>query len=293
MLPAIPFNSGDVEAAFPELCVVVPHLGQGAFKVAFKAFDCDEPLVLKIIYAHPLEREIGEFDLEHAPERIAREIAGMSSIDCPNVVRLKSKPVLRQIGSARYLAYEEPFYGGSTLDQRLAGDVMDRKEVRRLMVGLLRASKALWDSGEIVHRDIKPSNVAFDEAGEPVLLDLGIALFGGMSAITATDHESPRTPLYAAPEQFELRRNVQIDFRTDQYSIALTVLEAAIGAHPIYQTGMREAEYFRALENFDPSILESFQLDSDVREVIGRMLSRRSYGRYRSPNIPLELLGAA
>ncbi|WP_425839866.1 protein kinase domain-containing protein [Microbacterium sp. PA5] len=290
-LPPLPFTDADVCASFPDLTISTPHLGQGSFKVAYSAESGAGDLVLKIIYSFPITDDPDEFDFDQVPDRIARELSSMSAVNSPHIVSLVSDPAVTRIGTASFLCYEEPFYSGGTLEDRLRSGALDRIETKDLLVALLRASSALWAADKIVHRDIKPGNVAYADDGTPVLLDLGLVLFTEMSALTDSGFMSPMTPRYAAPEQFEQRRNAQIDFRTDQYLIGLTVLEAARGRHPFFRPGISTAEYMQALRDFSASNLAQDDLDDDVREVLGRLLSYAMYGRYRTPEIPLEKLG--
>lgn len=292
MVQELPFTDAQVRACFSELDLSVPALGQGSFKVAYRAQSDLGLRVVKIIFDFPIHEDPEEFDIELAPDRIARELAGMSAVESPHIVTLLSPPIARRIGENSYLCYEEPYYAGGTLEDRLRNGPLGRQETRELLVALLSASEALWKAGRIVHRDIKPGNIAFDGDGNPVLLDLGLVLHTELSALTDSGASSPMTPRYAAPEQFESRRNAQIDFRTDQYLIGLTVLEAARGRHPFYLPGIGVDAYLQAMEDFGPSSLQQDSLDSDVREVLGRLLSYAMYGRYRTPQMPLEKLGA-
>lgn len=291
-VPSLPFTDEQICASFPGLTVTVPALGQGSFKVAYHANGDSGERVLKVIYSFPIADQPDEFDLEQVPDRIARELSGMSSVDCPHVVTLISPPTVTRIGDASYLTYEEPFYAGGTLESRLSQEgPLSRGDIRDLLIALLRASRALWAADKIVHRDIKPGNIAFNAIGTPILLDLGLVLFTEMSALTDSGLASPMTPRYAAPEQFEQRRNAQIDFRTDQYLIGLSVLEAATGRHAFWHTGITADAYMEAMQDFRAAALSSIDLDEDVREVIGRLLSYPMYGRYRTPETPLEKLG--
>lgn len=293
MLPTLPFSDEDVQDAFPDLVVLGPPLGQGSFKVAYRAHSGEDVSVLKIIFSFRIEDDPDEFDMTQVPERIARELNGMSQVESAHLVSLLSAPVVRRVGAASYLCYEEPFYAGGTLEDRLRAGPLARKKVRELAIALLTASKALWDTDQIVHRDIKPGNIAFDSDEVPVLLDLGLLLFTQLSPITASEQDSPKTPRYAAPEQFEMRRNAQIDFRTDQYLIGITVYEAATGRHPFWRDGILLNEYMDAVENFRAASLNSLDVDDDLRTVVGRLLSPEIHGRYRTPDMPLQRLGVS
>lgn len=291
--PALPFDAADVAAAFPELTIETPELGRGSFKVAYTAHRGPDVRVLKIINSFPILGDPEDFDLGSIPDRISRELAGMTATSCPHLVTLLGKPQVRQIGEASYLSYEEPLYPGGTLEDRLRAGALTGVETASLVIALLLASQALWNGSGIVHRDIKPGNIVFAEDGIPVLLDLGLALYTTMSSITNSAFSSPRTDRYAAPEQFEMRRSAKIDFRTDQYLIGIVGFEALTGQHPFWDPSVTLDQYFDRMENFDHSSLDTHVGDDDLKKVISRLLAPKPYRRYRTVEAPLIDLGVA
>lgn len=291
VLPPLRFTDDELRDAYPNLSITFPPLGRGSFKVAYHATDGNVARVLKIVTYFPIDDDPDEFDFGQLPSRLARELKAMSDVACPHVVTLLSDPTVRRIGDASYLTFEEPYYSGGTLEERLRGGPLPRVHVRQLAETLLAASDALWTTGQIVHRDIKPGNIAYTRSDQPILLDLGLAFFTTLSPLTDSGVASPRTDRYAAPEQFEVRRNAQIDFRTDQYLIGLTVYEAASGKHPFWDPSVSYAEYHQRMYGFRKDSLNVLDIDDDLREVLGRLLVPQVYGRYRTTSLPLRKLG--
>lgn len=282
-----PFSGTQVQDSFPEYAVEVPHLGCGAFKVAYKAASPDGDLVVKIL-TEPLEAGV-DVESTDLPARFARELRGMTIVNSPFLVAILRHPEVRQIGADNYLWYAEPYYPGGTLEERLAQGETGPKLATSVLLAMLEAVHAMWSTARIVHRDIKPGNIVFDDAGIPVLLDLGIAFFPDLSTLTDAMGSSPRTPRYAAPEQFEMRRAATIDFRTDLYLVGMVAFEALTGKHPFWDPSVDHAAYFDRLNGFDGSSLEFIDCPSELKGLITRLLAPRPSGRFRNVDIPLMI----
>jgi serine/threonine protein kinase len=281
----VPFTNLDVTTAFPEFAVGFPPLGVGQQKVAYKAMDAGVPIALKIMLQ---ESDADDDEAELAAERFRREMKGMTSTSCPNVVSLIRGPERRLIGQGPRFWYTEPLMTHGTLRDRLRNGPLTGSEAFDLAQALLSAVKAMWTEGHFVHRDIKPENIGYMADGTIVLLDLGIALFTELSPLTESQMIGPGSSRYAAPEQFEVRRLADIDFRTDLFQVGIVLVEALTGSHPFYELG---TDYMRRLTNFDQGILAGIQMPDGLREIIPRLLAAHQSGRYRKVELALEALG--
>jgi len=101
----------------------------------------------------------------------------------------------------------------------------------------------------VIHRDLKPSNVLItEEDGRPVpkIIDFGIAKATAQRAAERTLFTRAGvfigTPEYMSPEQAGLSA-LDVDTRTDVYSLGILLYELLVGALPFDPTELRRAGY--------------------------------------------------
>jgi len=204
----------------------IGEVGAGAFKQTFHVKRHHDDLALKLII-----RGIDK-------ARVDREIAALMVCNHPNICRLLETGSIDD-GANSVIYLIEEFLPGGTLSDHLANGCLQHAKIIQLAVKLTEAIAHLAEH-RITHRDIKPDNIMFRADGMPVLVDLGIARHLEASSLTRTFlMQGPGTPLYASPEQLVNDKNL-IDWRSDQFSLGVTLSYAAIGVHPFAENASLE-----------------------------------------------------
>jgi len=140
---------------------------------------------------------------------------------------------------------------------------------------------------DVVHRDLKPANVLIDDAGNPHVLDFGLAKATDQSTADGTSSISRPgqvmgTLSYLSPEQAAGRTD-SIDARTDVYALAVMLFEALTGSFPFDMTGRPSDIVQRILEAAPtpPSSLPG-QVDAELEAIILKGMAKEKERRYQS-----------
>ncbi|MES2643872.1 MAG: serine/threonine-protein kinase [Myxococcota bacterium] len=201
--------------------------GHGAFKATYRVVGAGGKVVALKVY---LPGSVSE--------RAVREIEALTALSKTGHRSLPSFLAIVSFdhAGAQFLVSGEEFLGGGSLSERLMRGLCDRDDIVALARQLASALTVVAAEG-LVHRDIKPDNLVFREDGSIVLVDFGLVRNLGQPSLTQTWlAQGPGTPLFAAPEQLNNDKGL-IDWRTDQFSLGVSLSFSGFGRHPYAHPG--------------------------------------------------------
>jgi serine/threonine-protein kinase len=197
---------------------ILDELGRGGMAIVFRAREkqLDREVAIKVLpFSLAFDREF--------IERFQREARTSAKLEHPSII-----PIYRVGRSGRTIYFVMKFLRGKPLSTVLnARGALPPAEIRDMLVDVCRALAYAHRSG-VVHRDIKPDNIMFDEHGQAVVTDFGIAKAASGGRLTGTGM-AIGTPHYMSPEQAKAQ---PIDGRSDMYSLGVVAYVCLAGNVP-------------------------------------------------------------
>ncbi len=191
---------------------IIREIGRGGMSIVFEASregDFAQRVALKISTLAPFSQPL--------LERFRQERRILAGIEHPHIARL----IDGGSTSEGLPFFVTEYCEGESLDRYMARANPGLRAVCELFQKICSAVEYAHQN-LIVHRDIKPANVLVDDAGNPKLIDFGIAKLLDLDAAQTQTAIGPGTPSYAAPEQVMGR---PVTTRTDIYQLGLLFFE--------------------------------------------------------------------
>ena len=257
---------------------VIRLLGEGGMATVYEA-EQDQPrrvVALKVI----------KFGLANSDAvwRFQHECQALGRLQHPGIAQIyEARTAETSFGPQPYLAME--LIRGLTLDRYAKTTRINLRQKLALLVRVCEAVQHAHQRG-LIHRDLKPSNIVVDETGQPKVLDFGVARLADEDAPSTGRTEYGRvvgTLSYMSPEQV-LGDPLEVDTRSDVYSLGVILYELLAGRMPYEVSRRRVAESARVIREKEPAPLRLINRDcrGDIEIIVAKALEKDKTRRYSS-----------
>ncbi len=216
-------------------------LGQGGMGTVVQAFDevLDRSVALKLLHVASLQGSDAE-------AFVLAEARAASQINHPNVVSIYDAGALE--GPPRQLFISMELVSGENLRQWLNREPRSQAAIVDVITQAAHGLSAMHQRS-LVHRDLKPENILVGEDGRVRVTDFGLVQKGASKAGALVG-----TPAYMSPEQLFMRPTTA---STDQFSLAVVLWEALVGARPFQGRNLDELRWAMTSNTTGPNRLPS------------------------------------
>jgi serine/threonine-protein kinase len=251
---------------------VEEEVGRGGMGIVYRAKDTilEREVAYKILPANLK-------DHPQALRNFFREAKSAAKLNHPNIVTVYDAG--EEAGNY-YIAME--YVEGETIKELMNRE--GRLPIKALLLIAGQVCKALEyaHTRKVVHRDIKSSNIMWTREKSVKLMDFGLAKI--LEEVKGYQTVASGTPYYMSPEQ---TLGKDIDFRTDLYSLGVTMFEMATGKLP-FATG--DASYHHVHTEPPEAISIVQDLPDNLNQVILRCMQKKPDDRFESARDLFEAL---
>ncbi|MFL6274950.1 MAG: serine/threonine protein kinase [Blastocatellia bacterium] len=258
---------------------IVEKIGEGGMGAVYRGLDT------------MLEREVAikmlKPELASQPEVLERfrsEAVTLARLNHPNIATLYS---FMRDGEDYFMVME--FVRGQTIDEliRRFGAMLVERAVPlfcQALDGIDHAHRM-----GIIHRDIKPANVMLTDSGSIKVMDFGIARVLGSARMTRQGN-IVGTIEYMSPEAV---RGLEVDARSDVYSLGILLYEMVTGRVPFDSTSEFEMMKMQVEQAPQPPRTFTANIPLEIEQAIMRALAKKPNARFQTAGeLRAMLLGA-
>jgi len=243
---------------------VFSELQHGPITRVYKAI---QPELQRVVLVKQLNSEL--ISDEELVERFKQEGLILAKINSPNVITIFDFGFEDDVP---FLVTE--FIEGSTLAELIQQNGSLPWDVCLFIVEQIARGLNAIHQQNIIHQDIKPENIFISNEGNVKLGDLGFSV-----TMDQADQQIQGTPAYLAPEAVE---GLQVDFRSDLYSLGLVGYEMLTGENPFAADDI--ATVFSRIVNLKPMsvVVVKPGVPEKLSLLIAKLMARNPEDRFQS-----------
>ena len=252
------------------------HIGSGGMGDVYLATDTQlqRKVALKILPAEVASNT-------QRVRRFLQEAKTVSALNHPHIITIYE---VGETDSTSFIATE--FIDGVTLREAIKRKQMPLEQIIEIATQSASALTAAHEVN-IVHRDIKPENIMLRDDGYVKILDFGLAklLDHGNSnpeastLVNTADGVVLGTVSYMSPEQ---ARGLEVDARTDIWSLGTVLYEMLTGRRPFEGTTL--SDILAAVLDHEPAPVARYSPDApaELERIVRKALAKDPDKRYQT-----------
>ncbi|HEY9517585.1 MAG TPA: serine/threonine-protein kinase [Gemmatimonadaceae bacterium] len=226
------------------------------------------PVVIKVLLPH-LARDA------EMRERFRREAEAAAQLVHPYICQILD---YGELESTVFLVM--PYMGGGSLAELIVRGGTVAPELACTVCAQVAVALDYAHRHGVVHRDVKPDNILFDDDGNALITDFGIATARFHNRLTVTGR-AMGTPHYMSPEQ---AMGKLVDGRSDIYALGVMLYEMLVGFPPFdgadsYSIGYKHVHETAA----SPDVVDS-RTPPAIAAIAMKCLSKNPAERYQRGN---------
>jgi len=246
---------------------IIEKLGEGGMGVVYKAEDTKLRRSVALKFLTPeMTRD------KEAKDRFIHEAQAASALDHPNIAVVHEIDDTDDGRSFICMAY----YDGNTLKDELESGPLDVNHSVRIALQMADGLQRAHEAG-IVHRDIKPANIIITPRGDVKIVDFGVAKLSTQTR--GSSSTTGGTAAYMSPEQAQ---GMDVDARSDLFSLGVVMYEMMTGKRPFVAD--HEAALMYSIVNIDPVAPSSLNgsIPSELDRIMLKLLEKDPSKRFQT-----------
>jgi len=206
-----------------------------------------------------------------------REYLLLQSLNVPEI----AKPIAL-VDEGGYLAMVVEDFAGESLDAVLANNRRMDLSSSLAIASHLSHAMAGMHAAQVIHQDIRPPNILVTPENQIRIMDLTIAIAQEREAVSSGQCAAYTADwAYMSPEQTG-RMNRPVDYRTDFYSLGITLYRMLIGKLPFTANDPLEWAHCHIARTPPPPHAIAPTVPQPVSDIVMKLLAKLPEERYQS-----------